>query len=530
MIKKVVDDEIFEHHIRSARIKYRNLLSSLSEKSRAAGTGVDSLPDIVRDTSMLFGGSLHLVEEEFRKDSGLNTIRSRDDLLILYSAYIASRVASQDAERTVGQGGTNSLVQGKKKLDKQLVERGKTEFSTVKMALEGMVEHVIGSKGSPFQSIVDYFSEYSNQVNVELSGALQKGELEKISQIQWTIGPYDVDGLHAVIAASNGNSSSNIQVREKQQFNTPLKYLKIPDDKRLAKDRIVGDQETITYLERMVRCLFLYDSNIDRNPMRDARIFQNAILLQGLHGQGKGAVSYHSIDFAEQLNDRLGGNLLVTKFDIDSSYVDGRIQKLKSQFHQISSERRIFLVYQDEIDGMLEDRKSANGQNSNQDVVQEFNKFLDGEYPNKGNYLLIGNINDVGNLRATHQSRFNIINWQGPTTEEQYFSLWKYKLEKGVREGYVSVSDGDLKQLGNLSMKYVLSGRDVTKICERAIGDSFSWDKLGEVHELRGDYQRQIQHIPSLFKRIDYSNLQGRVNNFVEHKERAHKDSQEYRR
>lgn len=262
--------------------------------------------------------------------------------------------------------------------------------------------------------------------------------------------------------------------------------------------------------------------------MQEKRMFNNKFILQGMPGEGKGAVSFYIINYAEQLNARVQGDLHVTCFDIDSSYEDGKIQKLKSQFQQIVSQNRLFLIYEDELNGMLKQESPAHQKKSDLQVIQEFNKFLDGQYPDKGNYLLLGNVNDLSDLSLANRSRFAIRNWQGAVTQEQKATLFGFKLEQGRQAGYVQISEKDIAQLGELAVQHGLSGRNITHISDKVCADTFRWDNLADIYEMRHDYAGQLQRIDELHHRITFADIERELLEFVRHREDGDADARRF--
>ena len=87
-------------------------------------------------------------------------------------------------------------------------------------------------------------------------------------------------------------------------------------------------------------------------------------------------VCHYIIDYAEKFSKKTGIEIMVTKFDIKNHWKDGSFKKLVSQFEKIIENNKLYLIFQDELDGMLKERQDGD----NIDVINEMNKFLDGEY------------------------------------------------------------------------------------------------------------------------------------------------------
>lgn len=522
-IEKKIDPGILDDYKRLAGVKYTHLFNSLFPKVSSR----KDLEAVVIKYSLLFSGVFHLVDEKIKQDPAFEQIINIDSVSLLYSAYVASKVVCKDAESYVEQNGhsRSMLLDTIVSSSGTLLPERSTDYAVVRSTLENLIACTESSGKKPVEAVLSYFSEYNSQVANELDTTVPRAVLDKIKDIKWIIDKYEVEGIKPVVMPQDAPKIGNVHKKEEEQFYTPLTYLHIPKSKVLPRNRVIGDQDTITFLERMVKCLFMYNPSVGKNPMTEKGIFNNKVLLQGLPGGGKGAVSFYIINFAEEFNKRVKGNLMVTCFNIDSSYEDGKIQKLKSQLHQVTTENKLFLIYEDEVDGLLKEESPGHQKKSDLQVIQEFNKFLDGQYPNNGNYLLLANINNINNLSATNQSRFYKINWQGAVTKEQKSLLFRYKLENGINSGYVAIAQEEFDKLGNVAHEGGLTGRDITTICQTVCANSFRWDDFGKVYDLRDNYEKQLQQIDHLYNRVDFQTLEKETLRFIENKDKAQLES-----
>ncbi|NQU98658.1 AAA family ATPase [Candidatus Woesearchaeota archaeon] len=531
-IQKTIDEKTLEDYQRRSNVKYSSLYNALVSNSQRAEQTKElrrgELSDIVSKYSKLFSSVLHSVEDALKTESLINEVRNKDEFIVQYSAYVASRVVTKDLEALIEPNHNSRalLLSNKKLKEKELIPRDATEYKTIRVAFDNLIAELSESKQTPQDATIDFFTKYSNRAESLIRTNQSRAVVDKIKDINWVIGSYAIDGLKPVVKRENGVKLDDINNREKGQFYTPLRPLSIPEEKVLPKERIVGDQNVMTYLERMVKALFLYSPENRRNPMKEKKKFTNKILLQGLPGGGKGAVSFYIADYTKKLGEKLGRDLMVTNFQFDSSYEDGKIQKLKSQFHQITTDNRLFLIYQDEIDGILKNESPGLQKKSDLQVIQEFNKFLDGQYPDKGNYLLLANLNDINNLSKANRRRFYEINWRGATTEEQKTKLLSYKLEDGVSAGYVQVNDRELKKLGELAYENNLTGADITMICEKVTTDSFKWEKISDIYKMNGNYEEQLALIDRNHTQVGYKDIEREMSSFVDHKTRSSADSE----
>ncbi|MBI5390302.1 hypothetical protein HZB02_02340 [Candidatus Woesearchaeota archaeon] len=531
----VITPDSLRAYCRIADVKYETLYRVGSGKITRHGGS--AWQESFYQDAQLFAAVTHIVTDQCKSDAPLKELCEGHELL--YAADVASRVLEQkNALSTMPDSPTQTLS-----LAPFTISYGtgdlQTEYSLIRKTLEGLVERVSTSSFEPRVATRDYFSRYSCQLDLALQKHLGQDHYREMKSIEWTIGTYIFKGLtppqivsrpnpKKQDASKQGASDDQVVDTIDNQFYTPLAYLAIPPNKVLPRERIIGDQDMIAYLERMVKCLFMYNPIVGRNPMREKKIFQNKVLLQGDPGEGKGAVSFYLINFAEQLNKRIGSDLLVTSFSIDSSFEDGKIQKLKSQFHQLTTAKRPFFIYEDEIDGLLKSDDESHQKKADLQVALEFNKFLDGQYPDNGNYFFLANLNNVRNLRGSTRRRFEVLHWKGATTKEEKATLLSYKLEDGIRAGYVHVSQTQIQKLGSLAYESGLSGADITKVCEKACSDSFRWDHLIDIKNQEQDYEQQLDAIDHNHDIVTFEKLSQALLQEVDHRETALKSSRNY--
>ena len=532
MATRTLEDRVLNSQRQLANVKYKDLYSVLESEisediGKNNGATISEIKDSVGRYSRLFTSVMRSISDVFANDEIANEISDKDNFVRFYGSYVAAKTVLSDLNRD-----QSSKVQehmefvDNKFQNRELISLNQTEYSTVRVALENMVESINRGKSSAKVAMVDYFTTYANQVLYKINNLVSEEFMKKISEINWKIGPYTIKGVDPVVVESTSpHSATNLLKKDSNIFSTPLRYLHIPKEKVLKRDEIIGDKSIITNLEREVKALFLYDSEKRRNPLKEKGLFHNKILLQGTPGTGKGAVSFYLIDFAERMNESLGRDLMVTNFGINSHWRDGSIQKLKSQLDEITNSNKIFFIYEDEIDGLLMDENSMRQDKQDNTLIQEFNKFMDGQYADNGNYILLGNINDVSRLRASNRRRFVEYNWRGADSALDKSRLIKAKLNSGIKAGYVVVSDKDIRSLGELAQEYELSGADLTSVCELACSESFLWDRLEEVYRLKGDYNAQIGLIDNLHSELNYGVLRDRLIDFKTNIENSNRDS-----
>jgi len=524
-----IDSKELENFESLSRSKYNHLfrvLNNFAKREQSSNQDFSNeLTDMVERYSGLFTSVVEAVNTKFSDNSWADLVQKKNDFLLIYGQNVASKAILKDLESLLeeNQSSSQTLTESKA-FDSKYVIWGETSYTSMRVALEGMIEHCSDSKNYA-ESMRDFFSGFANATDALLRSKLRKEIYDGVRVIKWKIGPHDIDGLKKIVLPKNGSSKKTVEKREHEQFYTPLQDLVVPA--ALPKTRIIGDKSIITELERMVRCLFLYNASVGKNPMSEAEKFEQRLLIEGMPGGGKGEVCHYLVNYAKELNENLNSNLKITCFGFESSYVDGSIQKLKSQFKQIGNEERIFLVFQDEIDQILQEKRQGK-EASNNDVIKEFQKFLEGQYVNKGNYIVLATSNEYLKLPLAIRQRFYTYHWKGAQTEQEKSTLFQYKLEDGVEQGYIHIEPEEFQQLGGMADKLGLSGRDITRICKMVKSEAFIWDSLGEVYKLKDDYEAQIKKIAEINNPVDFNQIKSRIIRFAKDRENAGQDSIDY--
>ncbi|MFT4297729.1 MAG: AAA family ATPase [Candidatus Woesearchaeota archaeon] len=504
----VIDTALLKRFISESKNTYKSLFQLLGRQSRNSGI---ELSDLVDNYSELFAGIARGVEKLALHDPFIKDNPNAENLLTAYSMHIASRVVVEDLESMVGESALDMNIDDTVDIDPNAVfSWEKTSYSNTKLALESMANYAIKSSKKPAEALKDFFDSYSIIISKQLQSRMISASYTGLSNQRWKVGSYEIKCIKELPNAVSSTNPSDVEKQGYGRFHTPLKELVIPKNEIIPKSRIVGDKAVLDFLEKMVEMLFCYNPRAGMNPyLDDEDMFTSAIMLEGMPGVGKGVACYSTISYALKLNSALNSDLLVTEFVVDSSWVDGSILKLKSQFDQINSENRLYLIFQDEIQRLIKSTKGGGSTSHNEDVELELQKFLNGTYANKGNYLLLATTNKFNSLRPAVRDRFHLESWRGAYTAEEKATLFRYKLEKGIQRGYVEVSDRELKRLGQLAYESELSGRIITRICKTAKQNNYDYQGISSVLELRnGRYEDQIKAKNRLFGKITFEILE----------------------
>jgi hypothetical protein len=501
-----IDTTGLKRFVAESRNTYKSLFELLRTKTKSIGP---ELTDLVDNYCSLFAAISKGVEKISSHEPCIEKTSNKNDILVAYSLNIAAITVTKDLESMIDEGAVRMNIRDTAEIEPDKVfEWRKTNYSNTKNALESMVKYVMDSSKSHVDALKDFFEEYSLILNQNIISKTDKNDYQDLSKIKWEIGTYKISGLNQ-IKLDNDNKQS-ITTNDDNKFHTPLQPLIIPENEILPKDRIIGDRSIIDKLEQMITLLFCYNPKTGMNPyLDDDKMYKSACMLEGMPGGGKGAVCYNTINYAQKLNQALPSNLFVTEFVVDSSWVDGSILKLKSQFKQIIDDNKIYLIFQDEIERLIKSNKGGSDSSHNKDVQYELQKFLEGAYKNKGNYLLLATTNKFNSLPLAIRNRFELYSWEGAQTAEEKADLYKFKLEKGIERGYVEVNDSDLKRLGQLAYEEELSGRNITRICMSAKQNNYNYDGIVNVIRLRDQsYEQQIKEKNKLFGKITFETLE----------------------
>jgi len=530
--KYEIDEKLLDFFQSVATNKYKPLFSVMDNNAKvlARKTNADpnELSELVNRYTRLFSSVVEGVSSQFNSDSLMDIVSSKDAFLVAYASNIAAKTVAKDIEYALENDLTNRsqhLQKDNTSFNKKAVCWGEASYTHVRAALEGMIQYCSGSSKTALEGMRDYFTMYANATNDLIKSKVGKDIYNEIKDVAWKIGSHELDGLKPIVVVENINSNKKVNDREKEQFYTPLPNLITP--KALPRNRIIGDQTIITDLERMVKALFMYNDKAGKNSMTAKNKFHQRIILGGTPGEGKGEVCHYLIDYAKDLSAKIGRKLKVTYFEFESSFFSGEWQKLKSQLKQITEGNDIYLIFQDELDQILQE-KNRGKDTSNNDTIKEFQKFLQGQYINKGNYLIIATSNVKKKLPWAIRDRFIPYSWRGAETKEQKALLFKFKLEDGIEAGYINIEDQEFQKLGELAYQYNLTGRNITDICNSAKADAFRWEKLGEIYKLRDDYNLQLTKIDELNDQIYFKHVRSKLISFVKNRNKGDEDSIKY--
>lgn len=228
---------------------------------------------------------------------------------------------------------------------------------------------------------------------------------------------------------------------------------------------IIGNDEIKKEIKQSIRCLFLYDEEHKKNPAQEKNKFQQAYLLTGEPGNGKGMLGAYAATIAQELSKKTNKDFNLLTFSPYSKYQDGPILILRDYLHTINTKPGVYLVILDELETLFPSRINEKTQEHKTELVTELLKFTSSpfEYTNKGNYMLIGITN---NLTALDPAFLNRINdgtrlCEGPKTPEQKIELIQKILYKQIPKNKIQVKNWTY--IGDVAQELKLSGRELNK-------------------------------------------------------------------
>lgn len=510
-IEKVIKKEKISSTFKDKKRDYLRIIKHISSQSQLTNSRI--LSDFTDNMVKKFIGTYHSIEEEVNKEELFSNNNNRVILTRAYCAYITSESIIQE----LPSNGNNimSNTEDLELIKSDLITKKNSDYSLIHNLFDNYVNYLMNSSEPLNHSTKEFFQEYQKQALNLIHELADKQTLEKIHTINWDISEKQVDtniDRNYNSVEDNKNLIEGITKKgdsdPESKLKVPLQRLVIPENEVLSKKEIIGDRSIIEELEYAVDCLLFYDFVKKMNPLKDKNVhsnFLNRFLLQGGAGTGKSSVAKYIVNYAENICKEEGIDLMVTKLDQKSHWKSGDYIKLKYQLSQLSEDNRLYLVFQDEIDQMLGVKA---GNEDNLPMVQEFDQFCEGHYQNRGNYLIIGTINDLTNLRSTTSSRFQKYNWEGARTEEDIGRLIKLKLGQGLRSGFIKIGDKDIKKLSNLAYNNELNGRDITYACNQISKRSFKRERIREIRTSSVSYEDKISALNNNFRVIKFREVE----------------------
>ncbi|PLW80069.1 hypothetical protein C0585_04085 [Candidatus Woesearchaeota archaeon] len=521
-----IDRETLDYNLNFAGSKYRSFLSNLRIKLDKNPDRLSKIINSSRKYLETYHSAKSLLEREFFGHENSNQILSQ---------YVSSKVVSNSLEELINDNRQFVTYFNTDFEFGNVWKDNLPEYEKVKNVLINLEEATKDIESDSLPVINEFFSAYSNYMaNYLLS--FDSDYFENVKDIQWNIDGQIIDG----IKIEDRRPIENIDIEKNEIFEddkpkgtdffTPLKPFLYDKNKVLPRNEIIGNENIIKEIEESVKMLFCYNTKEKINPFIVKKRFHNSILLDGMPGSGKTELSRYIMWYADELNNNTDSNLLITSLDISSSMYDGNIQKLRSQLNQISKGDKLYLIFQDELNQLVKNPEITERDSGKADILFEFQKFLEGDYINRGNYILLGTTNIATNLPRPVYDRFEVFNWKGVENVEDMANLIQFKLKEGIISGYVNINSDEYYELGKIAYEGGLSARESSNICTKSLKNAFRKEEgIYEVHKFKEDLEKQLDIIDKMHNEINYSMIASNMIDRINTKEDSREVSKLYK-
>ncbi|MFC1704974.1 AAA family ATPase, partial [Nanoarchaeota archaeon] len=282
----------------------------------------------------------------------------------------------------------------------------------------------VGAPSSSYVSEENYFFyNLSNLASKTLLSDKYQKQRELLEGLVVRGPGFEVNGVKRTTKKNASGKGQAGYVNGEDQFKKDFKIISLTEDRRVYAGQIIGNEEAIRGMDNLARKLIAYRKAEKQNPYLEGRRnrgFSQGILLLGDTGTGKTLSAYYGMTVLQDKARRYGRDIEFVKFDMESSFQEGGVQMLRHQLEQICIGDKTYFIFIDEIDTVVTSRTDLNSSSHYQNQkLGELIRFLDGDYPNPGNYGLVGTTNKPDLVdRALSNARFERIYCEGPVTAE----------------------------------------------------------------------------------------------------------------
>ena len=263
-VSYTIEDKLLKGYCNKARTRHQMFLNLINNQLSVQES---ELSDIVNKYSVFFAGLVDAVRTTASSDVALQSRGDSDHLLTAYSLHIASQTILKELDVSSSESNMGVAVQDTAEFNwNQMYKWGTTDYKAIKMGLEEMVHYIDASQKRPHESLKDFFEGYCSLTAGVLYDKLSPQNYKALSTNTWRIGDYELKGIH-FNPPDSGTTGSRVTVPNspvashndggKQKFDTPLVPLDIPQNEVLPRNRIVGDADTLDFMEQLVIGLLL---------------------------------------------------------------------------------------------------------------------------------------------------------------------------------------------------------------------------------------------------------------------------------
>lgn len=234
-------------------------------------------------------------------------------------------------------------------------------------------------------------------------------------------------------------------------------------------DDVIGNEEFKKSLKSITDKLLLYDTNEQKNVIKEISDMPKAIFVYGPPGTGKTLTLRAGANYFLSKAKRLKKPADVSIIDssILSKYVGESSKNLRELYEKGTDPNKIGLIYIEDIDAIFPPREELRENPVKKELIGTLLNLIQGvKTRERGNYVVIATTNKPkGTDDAQNQRLFQkIFEVKGPQSEEDIINLTKVHLRKGLKAGYIRVSDKQWEEIGRFGYSSGLVGEDIKNV------------------------------------------------------------------
>ncbi|MBW2981525.1 AAA family ATPase [Candidatus Woesearchaeota archaeon] len=435
-----------------------NLEINLTNKFERTAEAVHA-SEFAKKVIGIYGGIYNAMKTKMRDER--EDKKNQDEFFRAYWTYIAA----EGCLDILGKTNSSLMVKsmGRRIPAEFNLGLSMTDNSTLGDALKHYYKFILNSLSAENvnRDTKAYFQFLSNVAAEKMEGPLLSRYKEKYKDITIVGKNFKVEGIKESKKKLATKSQGKAETPE--NFNKGLEEITL---KPVKREEIVGNQEAIDLVETEVPCLMYYDPQERRNPFEG---FQQYMLFAGRSGTGKTMLARYAMTIASEIAEKSKKPVSLVKLNFEDKFQCGPLENIRNQLQQINDGNRIYIVFVDEFDTKIPSRTGDMSQGYKNDVIGEFLRFRgDGDYINKGNYIVIATTNDPSNIDPAIMRVFNFKELPGPLSASEKVKVLYNNLLPGIQKGYVTVDKEDWEPIGKMLVEYDLMGGNIVNIARQA--------------------------------------------------------------
>ncbi len=439
--------------------QYKHILAVIYDKVGGSHNS-SQRAQFARQRALDFGATYHAMLAKFpRRSAAVASV----NLATILATYVACERVIQGSEQPAG------AVLEHKISNRRTANLREIDFSqTDSVVLDAILQSYLSflSSGSSTEEVTTFFHELRSRSINELNSPSYERWRSDLQTLEIKSSSFQVKGLKG--RGIRKKASPAPQPGEvEDSFRRDFSQLVIAPHNCVLREDIISNTEAIDKIQDAVMKLLTYRKEEKMNPFLDGRKkkgFTQGILFFGDTGSGKTMTAFYGMSLAQELAKEYGKEICFAEFNIKSGYQEGGVQMIRHQFNLISRGDRLYYLFVDELDTEFAARNTSENDNMyHKQKLGELLRFLDGVYPNYGNYLLVGTANDMRNVdKALKMARLERVYCPGARTAEEKAEVLKVCFGEDISNGLVKVQDW--KKIGELASSYDLDGRILREV------------------------------------------------------------------